>query len=158
MGYLNGHSSNHSVPSLKDKDFVIYHQNLRGLNTCKLDELSISPVFESSHIVCLTKHHLWDTAMDAILMTGFRLGASFCRNTFKNGGVCIFVRETIYFTSMSVEKYCIEKDIEACAVMLRLPAHEIRVIAIYRAPSGNFQYFFQNLDKLLNKILLTLVI
>jgi hypothetical protein len=91
MGYLNGHSSNHSVPSFKDKDFVIYHQNIRGLNTSKLDELFISPVFESSHIVCLTEHQLRDTAMDAILMTGFRLGASFCRNTFKNGGVCIFV-------------------------------------------------------------------
>jgi hypothetical protein len=28
----------------------------------------------------------------------------------------------------------------------------ICVIAIYRAPSGNFQYFFQNLDELLNMI------
>jgi hypothetical protein len=80
--------------------------------------------------------------MDTILMTGFRLGASFCRNTLKNEGVCIFVRETIYSTSMSVEKYCMEKDLEICAVMLRLPAHEICVIAIYRAPSGTFQYFF----------------
>jgi hypothetical protein len=85
-------------------------------------------------------------------MMGFRLGASFCRNTFKNGGVCIFVCETIYSTNMSVEKYCMEKDLEVCAVMLHLPAHKICVIAIYRAPSGNFQYFFQNLDKLLNMI------
>jgi hypothetical protein len=142
MGYLKGHPLNHGVPSFKDKDLVIYHQNIRGLNTSKLAELSISSVFESSHIVCLTEHHLRNTAMDTILMTGFRFGASFCRNTLKNGGVCIFVRETIYSTSMCVENYCMEKDLEVCTVVLRLPAHEICVIAIYRAPSGNFQYFF----------------
>jgi hypothetical protein len=43
---------------------------------------------------------------------------------------------------MSEEIYFMEKVLEVCAVMLHLPAHEIYVTAIYRAPSGNFQYFF----------------
>jgi hypothetical protein len=51
-----------------------------------------------------------------------------------------------------MEKCCKEKDLEVCAVRLHFPAHEICVIAIYRAPSGNFQYFIQNLDELLNMI------
>jgi hypothetical protein len=70
-------------------DLVIYHQNIRGLNTSKLDELSISSVFESSYIVCLTEHHLRDTAMDSILMTGFRLGASFFVGTPSKMGVYV---------------------------------------------------------------------
>jgi hypothetical protein len=41
-GHLNGHPLNHGVPSFKYKDLVIYHQNIRGVNTSKLDELSIS--------------------------------------------------------------------------------------------------------------------
>jgi hypothetical protein len=49
-------------------------------------------------------------------------------------------------------KYCKEKDLEVFAVRLHLPAHKICVIAIYRAPSGNFQYFLQNLNELLNVI------
>jgi endonuclease/exonuclease/phosphatase (EEP) superfamily protein YafD len=48
-----------------------------------------------------------------------------------------------------VEKYCKEKDIEACAIRLHLPAYEIRIIAIHRAPSSNLQQSLQNLDELL---------
>jgi exonuclease III len=48
-----------------------------------------------------------------------------------------------------VEIYCKENYIEACAVRLHLPAYGICIIAIYRAPSGNLQQYFQNLDELL---------
>jgi hypothetical protein len=49
------------------------------------------------------------------------------------------VHEIIHFTNIDVEKYCKEKDIEICAARLHLPAYEICVIAIYRAPSGNLK-------------------
>jgi hypothetical protein len=51
-----------------------------------------------------------------------------------------------------VEKYCKENDIEVCAVRLYLTAYEICAIAVYRAPSGILQRFFQNLYEILNMI------
>ena len=144
MQHLNVYTLNRSEPSFKEnrkhikqplllkpgnEDLVIYHQNIRGLNISKLDEISISSFLDSSHIVCLTENHLRDTAIDTTLMMGFKLGASFCRSTFKNGSTCIFVRETIYSTNINKEKYCKEKDLEVCAVRLHLPAHETCVIA-----------------------------
>jgi hypothetical protein len=125
---------------------VIYHQNIRGLNLSKLDELSISSL-GSSHIVCLSEHHLRVTALDTIPLSGFKLGARFCRSTLRNGGVCIYVCEIIHFTNIDVEKYCIEKDIEICATRLHLQAYEICVIAIYRALPVTSRNFFETLTK-----------
>jgi hypothetical protein len=165
MEHLNVNPLNHSesryeknkkhimqpqLPKVGNEDLVIYQQNIRGLNISKLDELSISsPLIVLSHIICLSEHQLWLTAVDTILLSGFKLGAKFCRTIIRNGGVCIFVREIINFTNINMEKYCKEKDTEACAVRLHLPAYEIRIIAIYRVPSSNLQQFFQNLDELL---------
>ena len=49
-------------------------------------------------------------------------------------------------------EFCKEKDLEICAVKLHLPSYEIYIITIYRSPSGNFQYFIDNLEKELSKI------
>jgi exonuclease III len=42
--------------------------------------------------------------------------------------------------------------LEVCAVKLHLLSREICIITIYRSPSGNFQYFIDNLEKILSMI------
>jgi len=46
-------------------------------------------------------------------------------------------------------KYCKEKDLEACAVKIHLQSCIIS-ITIYKFPSGNFLYFLNNLESILN--------
>jgi len=78
------------IPKLSKKDFIIFHQNIRGLNNNKVDELSIFLSANLPHIICLMEHHLGANEIDAIVPANYSLGAKFCRNTFKNEGVCIF--------------------------------------------------------------------
>jgi hypothetical protein len=85
-------------------------------------------------------------------LANYNLGAKFCRNTLQNGGVCIFTHETIQFTNINLSKFCKEKDLEICAVKLRLLSCEICIITIYRSPTGDFQYFIHNLEKILSMI------
>lgn len=85
------------------KDLVIFRQNIRGLNRSKLDKLSISSLPISSHIICLTEHHLCDNAIDTIILAKYNLGAKFCRNTFKKGGACILIHESIQYTNINLE-------------------------------------------------------
>jgi hypothetical protein len=66
------------------------------------------------------------------------------------GGECIFVHEDLEFSSISLDKYCKEKHIEACAVRLKITPIQLRILAIYRSPSGNFTNFLRNLDSILN--------
>jgi len=86
--------------------------------------------------MCLTEHHLKDYEIDNLPIDQFKLGSKFCRHEFKNGGVCIFVHEDIDFFSISLDKYCKEKDIEVCVVRLKIILIQLIILAIYRSPSG----------------------
>jgi hypothetical protein len=85
-----------------------------------VDELSNSLFPDYSNIMCLTEHHLKDYEIDNLPIDHFKLGSKFCRHEFKNEGVCIFIHEDLDFFSISLDKYCKEKDIEVCAVRLKI--------------------------------------
>ena len=61
--------------------------------------------------------------------------------------MCIVIHEDLEFFSVSLDKYCKEKDIEVCAVKLTLTPIKLIILAVYRPPLGNF---LKNLDSVLN--------
>ena len=111
----------------------------------KVDELSNFLLPDYPNILCLTEHHLKNFEIDNLPIDRFKLGSKFCRHEYKNGGVCIFVHEDFEFSSISLDKYCKEKDIEVCAVRLKIIPIQLIILAIYRSPSGNFTNFLRNL-------------
>ena len=115
------HIRNPSKPKLSKKD-LIFHQNIRGLNSNKLDELSVSLPSKTPHTICLTEHHLNTNEIDTTVLANYRLGAKFCRNTFKNGGAYIFTHKSIQFSNINVDEFCKEKDLKICAVKLHFPS------------------------------------
>jgi len=102
--------------------------------------------------MCLTEHHLNKTEMNYENIDSYNLGACFCRKSRKNGGVIIFVLETPQYTSIDLNETCIELDIEICGVKLHYSSSNICVLSNYRSPSGNFLYFLNTLESILNKI------
>jgi len=48
----------------------------------------------------------------------------------------------------NLEKDCIDQDIEICKLKVKLNTIYVCIIAIYRAPSGNFNQFINKLDTL----------
>jgi exonuclease III len=74
------------------------------------------------------------------------------RKLYKNGGVCIFVHDSIKFSKVSVLTNCVEKDIEACAIKLISTNNKITVLTAYRSPSENFDIFLEKLDNILNTL------
>jgi len=65
------------------------------------------------------------------------------------GGVYIFVQESLNYIRLDLEKYCQYKDFEVCAIKIHLDTKSVCIIAIYRAPSGNFDLFLSKLDAVL---------
>jgi len=45
------------------------------------------------------------------------------------------MHEDLEFFSISLDKYCNEKDIEVCAIKLNTTPIQLIVLAIYRSPS-----------------------
>jgi hypothetical protein len=81
--------------------------------------------------------------MERIATEHYNLGAKFCRKNLKEGGVGIFVNESLNFTKINVQEFGKEQDIEVCAMKLNLPTISILIISIYRSPTGNIIHFFK---------------
>ena len=127
-------------PTANKDSLKIYHQNVRSLRrkTCEL----LSHLYpDLPHVLCLTKHHLNSMGMNHISIENYNTGAQFCRAIHEIGGVAVFVHESLKFSNIDLSKYCKEKDTEICAVKLNFSSSTVCIITIYRAPSGNFNYF-----------------
>ena len=132
-----------------NKDFLVFHQNVRGLRD-KNNELFGSLLPELPHILCLTEHFLTNQEIICLTMDHYMLGAEFCRKTLKKGGTCIYVDETLNFSNINLKKFCIEQDIEACAVKINLLDTILYILSVYRSPNGNFRQFLKGIDNILN--------
>jgi len=58
----------------------------------------------------------------------------------------------MHCTSINMDRYTNEKDIEICAVKLHILSHTIIIITVYRSPTGNIAYFLNNLKATLNQV------
>jgi len=103
------------------------------------------------HILCFSEHHLKNSELNQINVDGYNLGAKYCRQIVKGGGVCIFVRNNLNYTNIDLSTYCRDQDIEVCALNLELTYSKLRIMTVYRAPTGNFEVFINRLDSILNK-------
>jgi hypothetical protein len=81
-------ASSNSLPNSNTiNNFMVYHQNIRDLLN-KTEELIsfLSPDFPQ--LLCLTI--ISNTQINLTYRYQYKLGAKFCRKSFKNGGVSIF--------------------------------------------------------------------
>ena len=62
------------------------------------------------------------------------------------------MHKSLKYEGVDIRNYCKEKDLEACAIKLNLNSTHICILSIYRPPSGNFNFFTNNLDLILNKL------
>jgi hypothetical protein len=127
----------------------IFHQNIRGIFH-KTDELIISLFPDTPHVLCLNEHHLRNEEIDTVHLDRCTLGAKFCRKTYKQGGVRIYVTNDIQFNTISLGQHKREKGLEICAIKIGLPSSSLTVICIYRSPTGIFNYFLNQLESVLD--------
>jgi len=137
---MAGHQHKSIISQDTETSFLVFHQNIRGLLN-KAEELisSLSPDF--LQVPCLTEQHLRYFEIDFVYMDQYKLGAKFCRESHKSGGVSNFVHDTLQCMNINLDEFCKEQDIEACAVKINLLAVTICIICIYRSPMGNLLHF-----------------
>jgi hypothetical protein len=82
----------------------------------------------------------------------YNLATSFYRNKFKKGGVSIFVHESFKFSGIDLQHKYKEQEIEVCAVKIKLTNRIIVILAVYRAPAGDFVYFVKELELILHQL------
>jgi hypothetical protein len=50
---------------------------------------------------------------------------------------------------INTEKFCKDKELEACALKLDFLSIKVCIITVYGSPNGNFQCFIKGLDNLI---------
>ena len=141
--------NNNQMPN--SNSITILHQNICGLKK-KTNELIGSMFPDLPHVLCITEHHLQKSELEQISINNYRLGAAYCRQAVKRGGVCIFVHETLRSTNIDLVAYCKEQVIEACALKIETTLFNAIIIAIYRTPNGNFNLFLSSLDNIIRSL------
>jgi exonuclease III len=145
-------SINISKSYQSNKDiFVVFHQNIRGIHN-KRDELLLLLYPNPPHVICISEHHLKNDEIETLTLNQYILGAKFCRQSYKGGGVYIDIQDSLTFCNINLHKYSKEKYFEICAVKINSSVHTITIMNIYRSPNGNFQYFLNRLTCTLNRI------
>ena len=100
----------------------------------------------------LSEHHLKNEEIETLTLNQYILGAKFCRQSYKGGGVCIYIPDSITFCNINLNEHLKEKDFEICAIKINNSAHTIIVMTIYRSPKGDFPSFLNRLESTLNRI------
>jgi len=64
----------------------------------------------------------------------------------------MFIQSHPQFTNLNRDKYCVNRDIEVCALQLDSTFSDICILVICRSPAGNLNTFVSQLDKILQKL------
>jgi hypothetical protein len=137
------HKNHNHLPNNLPHDYCkannlrIFHQNIRGISH-KIDEFLISLLHNAPHVLWLTEHHLRTEEIEKVDLGQYNLWAQFCRQSYKQGGVSIYVSKYIQFNTINLDQYSREKDLEICALKICLLSNSLTIICNYRSPTGNF--------------------
>jgi exonuclease III len=66
------------------------------------------------------------------------------------GGVSTFVKKNLKFNQFKTLHHCNEQDIECCVVQLESKHSNIYILAMYRAPTGDFDLSLNKLESILD--------
>jgi len=64
----------------------------------------------------------------------------------------IFVHNTIIYSTINLNKFCNDHDLEACAIQLIILPNIYNILCIYRPPTGNFTTFLMHLEAILTQL------
>ena len=98
---------------------------------------------------CLSLNEHWLVAdeCNSLVLEKIRVAFGFCRSTKSHVGVGILIRNNIEFCSLGVEVLSEEQIAEVI-----LMGFDIKLITVYRSPSGDFVRLLKVISNLLNKV------
>ena len=131
-------------------DLSVFYFNIRGLRS-KLDELIsvLDNIAVTPDVLVLTETWLTKDIKKLYSIPGYN-HFGVCRDEKRGGGISIYISNQIDFILVEEGTIIIE-NYEILHTLIRLNRAEIRIIAIYRPPSGNLECFMKHLNTLLNK-------
>jgi len=102
--------------------------------------------------IYLSELYLKASELSFVNIESFTIGAQFSRALHEGRGIIMYVHNSSKFIYIDLSEYCQEKNIEICVIKIKSNSLSSCILALYRAPSGNFAYLLQNLDNILHSL------
>ncbi len=119
--------------------------------TNKGDELSLMCEELAPELLIVSEHGFNNSNVENFKIQNYKLANSYCRNSFKGGGVAIFLDQKLSFTPLNIGEPT-DKDYELTGVKVQTNKSQILAIGLYRSPSGNEESFFSKFEKTLSDL------
>ena len=145
LGNMQSYKENYTSKSTRY--IKVYHQNVRGLGM-KSGEILGHLHPDYPQVLCVTEHHLKKLKIKRKIIEDSNLGTYYCREQYEKG-IAIYIHKSIQCTKVGIDTYCKEKDIEICVIKFTYHESKISIITLYRSPTGSFDSFLCNLERVL---------
>jgi hypothetical protein len=103
-------------------------------------------------LICISEHWLNQNQIDLFVPENFIPASVVCRKLRKNGGVGIYVKNSIQFSVVNVSQFNFELDFEICCI--QLIEEDVLIVSIYRSPNGDINRFFDCFERAVKDLLI----
>lgn len=143
-------SNGNEVVTYDEYDLMLL--NIRSLTNDKVNQLQIESDTYKVKVICLTE--IWSEESALPQLNNYKLVSNFSRRDSRGGGVGIWLNRRLKCDSIDLCKYCVERDFEACGILLKQDNNEkfVCILNVYRSPIGNFNVFVESISKVLDNI------
>lgn len=133
---------------------TLMHQNFQCIrNKLYQLEIIINHDLKKLDILCCTEHWLNTKEITYCHIPDFNLSSYFCRDTYKNGGTAIFVRQHLSHIEKKNTYYLNQdKVFEHAVTEISGQDYNLTVVCVYRSPDGCIKTFLEKFELLLNHL------
>jgi hypothetical protein len=134
---------------IQTKSLIMYHQNIRSIKGKKEELVNfLNDEGNKIYIVCINEHHL--SVHELIFsMLENKMATGFSCSIFRNGGVCILVKDNILYQVLDLYNLSIEKIFEAWALTISVNKMKLCILCLYRDPNKDLNQLIEQLDSTL---------
>lgn len=127
--------------------------NINTINVNKINNLTVDiKSYPNLNFLCLVETGVKPDLINIVHINGYKLVSSYCRSSFKCGGVGIWAKEFIDVKEINLEKDCTEQHFEICAASFKKNGTTCIILNCYRSPAGDAELFLKKIVDVLNKL------
>lgn len=102
--------------------------------------------------LCFNETWTNNISINSYQVDGYNLANSYSRVNRIRGGVAIYVRSDISYKPIDLNKFCLELDIEVCAISCHIYNKKTILLNCYRSPDGNIGVFLGKIEEVIDSI------
>jgi hypothetical protein len=108
------HNKNRMGNIIQTTSLAIYHQNIRSIKGKEVELIIfLNDKCNKPDTVCISEHHLSVNELLTFSMSEYKMATVFSCSIFRNGGVCILVKDNVLYQVLDLSNLRTENIFEA---------------------------------------------